>query len=409
MKKLIKDAFTLIIILGLVSLLGDIIYEGARGINGQYLQILGASAVAIGFFTGLGEFFGYALRAFSGYLSDKTKSYWVLTFFGYALLVFVPFLALAGNWQIAMIFIILERIGKAVRSPARDTILSYSAKKVGTGFGFGIHEFLDQLGALIGPLIISIFFLNFKKISLAEYQYAYLLLSIPFLILILLLFFAYFLFRNSKIEKERKKKKEELSKVFWVYLFFTFATTLGFINFVILGYHFKLKNVVSEAQIPLLYSLAMIVDAVVALFIGKSYDKLEKKNKKSGLILLILIPLLTLTIPYLVFVESFIFVFLGVVILGAVIGLHETIMRAVIADITPISKRGSGYGIFTAFYGFASLIGGTIVGILYEFSTFYLKIFVLITQIIALAIFTFLKENSFISYFFPTFKIKAGK
>jgi len=202
MKKIAKQALILITIFGIVSLLGDIIYEGARGINGQYLQILGASAAVIGFFTGLGEFFGYGLRAISGYISDKTKSYWFLTILGYALLAFVPLLALAGNWQLAITFIIFERIGKAIRSPARDTILSYSAKKVGTGWGFGIHEFLDQIGALLGPLLISVVFLQFKTISLKEYQYAYSILFIPFLVLILFLIFAYFFFKNSKFEVE---------------------------------------------------------------------------------------------------------------------------------------------------------------------------------------------------------------
>lgn len=391
MKKIAKQALILITIFGIVSLLGDIIYEGARGINGQYLQILGASAAVIGFFTGLGEFFGYGLRAISGYISDKTKSYWFLTILGYALLAFVPLLALAGNWQLAITFIIFERIGKAIRSPARDTILSYSAKKVGTGLGFGIHEFLDQIGALLGPLLISIVFLQFKTISLKEYQYAYSILFIPFLVLILFLIFAYFFFKNSKFEVEEKRKKEKFSRVFWIYIAFTFATTLGLISFAILGYHFKVKNVIPEAQIPLLYSFAMITDALAALAIGKAYDKLEKKS--SGLLLLILIPLLTLLIPVLVFFENFVFILLGIAFFGMVLGFHETIMRAAIADITPISKRGSGYGIFTALYGLASLAGGALVGIFYEISISFLTVFVFLTQIFAIAIFFFLKRR----------------
>jgi len=393
MKKLVKQALVLITIFGLVSLLGDIIYEGARGITGQYLQILGASAAIIGFFTGLGEFLGYALRAVSGYISDKTKSYWLLTFLGYALLVSIPLLALAGNWQLAIFFIILERIGKAIRNPARDTIISYSAKKVGTGFGFGIHEFLDQIGALLGPLLISIFFLNFKTVSLAEYKQAFSLLFMPFFVLMIFLLFAYLFFRHAKIEKERKKESKKLTRIFWIYVLFVFATTLGFINFVILGYHFKFNKIIPEAQIPLLYSLAMIADAITALLIGKAYDKLEKKGKKLGLLLLVLLPLLTLTIPFLVFSYSFALIILGVVIFGIVIGSHETIMRAAIADITPISKRGSAYGIFTAFYGFASLIGSALIGIFYEFSIFYLTVFVLVTQIFALLIFLVLKRR----------------
>jgi MFS family permease len=391
MKKIAKQALILITIFGIVSLLGDIIYEGARGINGQYLQILGASAAVIGFFTGLGEFFGYGLRAISGYISDKTKSYWFLTILGYALLAFVPLLALAGNWQLAITFIIFERIGKAIRSPARDTILSYSAKKVGTGWGFGIHEFLDQIGALLGPLLISIVFLQFKTISLKEYQYAYSILFIPFLVLILFLIFAYFFFKNSKFEVEEKRKKEKFSRVFWIYIAFTFATTLGLISFAILGYHFKVKNVIPEAQIPLLYSFAMITDALAALAIGKAYDKLEKKS--SGLLLLILIPLLTLLIPFLVFFENFVFILLGIAFFGMVLGFHETIMRAAIADITPISKRGSGYGIFTALYGLASLAGGALVGIFYEISISFLTVFVFLTQIFAIAIFFLLKRR----------------
>jgi MFS family permease len=391
MKKIAKQALILITIFGIVSLLGDIIYEGARGINGQYLQILGASAAVIGFFTGLGEFFGYGLRAISGYISDKTKSYWFLTILGYALLAFVPLLALAGNWQLAITFIIFERIGKAIRSPARDTILSYSAKKVGTGWGFGIHEFLDQIGALLGPLLISVVFLQFKTISLKEYRYAYSILFIPFLILILFLIFAYFFFKNSKFEVEEKRKKEKFSRVFWIYIAFTFATTLGLISFAILGYHFKVKNVIPEVQIPLLYSFAMITDALAALAIGKAYDKLEKKS--SGLLLLILIPLLTLLIPFLVFFENFFFILLGIAFFGMVLGFHETIMRAAIADITPISKRGSGYGIFTALYGLASLAGGALVGIFYEISISFLTVFVFLTQIFAIAIFYLLKRR----------------
>ncbi|MEM5766476.1 MAG: MFS transporter [Candidatus Aenigmatarchaeota archaeon] len=393
MKKFLKKALILITIFGLVSLFGDIIYEGARGINGQYLQILGASVAVIGFFTGLGEFFGHALRVVSGYISDKTKSYWLLTILGYALLAFIPFLAFVGNWQLAIFFIIFERIGKAIRNPARDIIISYVAKKIGAGFGFGIHEFLDQIGALIGPLLISMAFLNFKTIGLVEYKYAYCLLFIPFLFLMGVLFFAYFLFKNSRIEKIDKNKEGRLPKIFWIYILFTFATTLSFINFVIFGYYFKFNNVVPEAIIPLLYSLAMIVDAITAPLIGKAYDKLERNRNRSGLLLLILIPLLTLPIPFLVFVDKFIFIVFGILLFGIVIGSHETIMRAVIANMVPISKRGSAYGIFTAFYGLALLIGGTLAGVFYEISISYLFSFVFITQIFALTIFYFLKKE----------------
>ncbi|MBA2862207.1 hypothetical protein [Methanococcus maripaludis] len=140
-----KNAFMLIILFGVISLLGDIIYEGARSVNGPYLETLGASALIVGLVVGFGEFLGYAIRLFSGYFSDKTKAHWFFTIFGYGLLISVPLLALSDYWQFAAIFIVLERMGKGLRSPARDTILSYATKQVGTGLGFGIAEFLDQI------------------------------------------------------------------------------------------------------------------------------------------------------------------------------------------------------------------------------------------------------------------------
>ena len=140
-----KAAMNLIILFGLVSLFGDIVYEGARSVNGPYLKTLGVSAATVGFIAGLGEFIGYAIRLLSGYFADKTRAYWLFTFIGYGMLATVPMLSLTGVWQVAALFIVLERLGKALRAPARDTIVSQASKQVGTGFGFGLSEFMDQL------------------------------------------------------------------------------------------------------------------------------------------------------------------------------------------------------------------------------------------------------------------------
>jgi len=392
-------AFRLIILFGIVSLLGDIIYEGARSINGQYLQTLGASAAIVGLVAGLGEFLGYGLRLLSGYFSDKTKAYWFFTILGYGLLASVPLLALAGVWQIAAFFIITERIGKAIRNPARDTLISQAAKTVGTGWGFAVHEFLDQIGALLGPLLLAFLFFSFGTgaRSLAEYQYGYSMLWIPFVLLMLVLFMTYFISRDSQKLETIKKEKDRgrLSTTFWYYVGFTFLTTLGFINFVILGYHFKAINILSDAQIPLFYAVAMIVDALLALVIGKLYDliKTKRKSEAAGLLLLIIIPILTAIIPIFTFLQSIYLIFLGILLWGAVMGTHETIMRAAIADITPTSKRGTGYGIFTATYGFAALFGGAAAGLLYDYALPSLVAFVVITQVCAISLFFFMKRQ----------------
>ena len=392
-------AFRLIILFGIVSLLGDIIYEGARSINGQYLQTLGASAAIVGLVAGLGEFLGYGLRLLSGYFSDKTKAYWFFTILGYGLLASVPLLALTGVWQIAAFFIITERIGKAIRNPARDTLMSQAAKTVGTGWGFAIHEFLDQIGALLGPLLLAALFFSFGvgARSLAEYQQGYSMLWIPFVLLMLVLFIAYFISRDSqKFETiEKQKNTDRLSTTFWYYVVFTFLTTIGFINFVILGYHFKATNVLSDSQIPLFYAVAMAVDALFALVIGKLYDliKTKRKSEDAGLLLLIIIPILTAIIPIFTFLQNIYLIFLGILLWGAVMGTHETIMRAAIADITPFNKRGTGYGIFTAVYGFAALFGGAAAGLLYDYALPSLVAFVVITQVCSVLLFLFMKKQ----------------
>ncbi|MEM5869739.1 MAG: MFS transporter [Candidatus Aenigmatarchaeota archaeon] len=387
-------ALKLIILFGIVSFFGDMIYEAARSINGQYLQMLGASAFIVGLIAGLGEFFGYGLRLLSGYFSDKTKAYWLFTILGYALLASVPLLALSKFWQLATLLIIVERIGKAIRNPARDTLMSQAAKKVGTGWGFAVHEFLDQIGALLGPVLIAfILGLSVSSKTTAEYQHAYSVLWLPFIFLMVFLFAAYFLNRNQKFEKKTRKEKGKLPAIFWYYLLFTFLTTLGFLNFVFLGYHFKVANILPDSQIPLFYAGAMIVDAFFALFVGKMYDVLKTKrgDKKAGLLMLATIPLLSLAIPLLVFLPNFYSVLIGVLTWGAVLGAHETVMRAVIADITPGNKRGTAYGIFNAAYGFSAFLGSSIVGFLYEHVFCWLVAFVVFVQVAAIVIFVFIQ------------------
>jgi len=359
-----KTAFKLIFLFGLVSLFGDMVYEGARSVNGPYLKTLGANAVIVGLVAGLAEFLGYAVRLLAGYFADKTKAYWWFTFLGYGLLVSVPLLALTGIWQVAVIFIVLERLGKAIRSPAKDTILSQATKQVGTGFGFAIAELLDQIGAIIGPLIFTILFVITGKgnSSLADYQHGYALLWVPLGLVLLCIFFAWRAVPNPEVLEDQVTKHPEadkLSKIFWIYTVFTFITTLGFANFALVGFHLKARHILSDAQIPLFYALAMGVDAATALVIGKTYDifKTRRKNEKAGLVTLIAIPAFSLLIPGLVFSTKFSWVLTGVIIWGIVMGCHETIMKSAIADITPLGKRGTGYGVFNAAYGLAIFIG----------------------------------------------------
>ncbi|MDD5129470.1 MAG: MFS transporter [Candidatus Omnitrophica bacterium] len=396
-----KAAFKLIFLFGLVSLFGDMVYEAGRSVNGPYLKTLGANAAIVGLVSGLAEFLGYAVRLFSGYFADKTKAYWLFTFLGYGMLISVPLLALTGIWQVAVVFIVMERLGKAIRSPAKDTILSQATKQVGTGFGFAIAEVLDQIGAITGPLIFTLLFMIIGKgdRSLADYQHGYALLWIPLILVLFCIFFAYRAVPNPAVLENLSVKHPEsdkLGRVFWIYTVFTFVTTLGFANFALVGFHLKARHVLTDAQIPLFYALAMGVDAVAAMAIGKTYDifKAKRNNEKAGLITLIAIPVLSLLIPGLVFSTQFSLVLAGVIIWGLVMGFHETIMKSAIADITSLKKRGTGYGIFNAAYGLAIFIGSALTGLLYEYSVFSVICISIVMEITAILIFIILKKEA---------------
>jgi len=369
-----------IVLLGIVSLFGDVTYEGARSVTGPYLATLGASASVVGLVAGVGEFVGYALRLASGYLADRTKAYWFLTFVGYGLLLSIPLLAFAGYWQLAIVLIILERMGKAIRNPARDTMLSYATKKVGRGWGFAVHEALDQVGAIIGPIVFSLVLL-----SHAGYREGFTLLWIPALLTLAVLTLA----RKKVPSPQRLEAPEEtgrqniqgkLPRVFWLYTLFTLFSVAGFANFQLISSHLKVQAIVPDAQIPIIYAIAMGVDALAALVVGKTYDRI-------GLTSLLAVPLLTLPIPFLAFSYSYSLVLISIILWGVVMGIQETIMRAAIADMTPVGRRGFAYGVFNTAYGAGWFLGGALMGLLYELSINHLILFAVVMELISIPLF----------------------
>jgi MFS-type transporter involved in bile tolerance (Atg22 family) len=151
-----KQALKFVIFIGIVSLCADATDEGGRSISGAYLGFLGASGTVVGLIAGVGELIGFGLRLLTGYLSDKTRQYWSLTTLGYVInTAAMPLLALTGRWETAALLLLAERTGKAIRTPPRDVLLSHAAMRVGGGFGFGLHEALDQIGAVSGPLAVA--------------------------------------------------------------------------------------------------------------------------------------------------------------------------------------------------------------------------------------------------------------
>ncbi len=377
------NALKFIVLLGVVSLFADVTYEGARSINGPYLALLGASATTVGFVAGLGELIGHSLRLVSGYISDKIGRYWAITLFGYTLnMLAVPALALAGRWEIAAMLMITERIGKAIRTPARDAMLSHATKEIGRGKGFGLHEALDQIGAVLGPLTVA-GVLYFKE----GYRTGYVVLFVPAITAIGVLVTARWLYpqpRNLEVSLPELETKG-FPKKFWLYLVAVALIAAGYADFPLIAYHFKKTSVASDTWIPLFYAIAMGVDAIAALFFGYLFDR-------NGISILIIASLFSMLFAPLVFFGNFSLAIIGVALWGMGMGAQESVMRAALAEMVPIARRGTGYGIFNTGYGIFWFLGSASMGILYDFSLVALVTFSIVTQFASVPLLLLVKK-----------------
>lgn len=367
-----RSALGFVVLLGVVSLFADMTYEGARSITGPFMASLGASAAAVGIVAGAGELVGYGLRLVSGYLADRTGRYWAITLWGYALnLIAVPLLALAGSWETAAFLIVAERLGKAIRTPARDAMLSHATAGMGRGWGFGLHEALDQVGAVLGPLVVAAV-LYFR----GGYSWSFGVLLAPAVLALCVLLAARRLHpqpRSLEAGAEPPATETRFPRVFWLYLGFIAASVAGYAHFQLASYHLESSGIASTAIIPVLFAIAMGVDALAALISGRLYDR-------AGLAVLLSVPLLTLPVAPLMFSSGYGPVVAGVVLWGAVLGVQETIMRAAVADMIPANQRGAAYGIFNAVYGLSWFAGSALMGVLYGIGIFYLVAYAIVLQ-----------------------------
>lgn len=372
-------AIKFIVIFGIVSLFADMTYESAKSLNGEFLAILGASGAAVGLVSGLGELLGYSVRMFAGYASDRTGKYWSFAFIGYLINLFsVPAVALAGNWQVAALLMVMERIGRGIRTPARDTILSQATEGIKRGWAFGLHEALDQIGALVGPLLVAL--ILFLK---NEYRSAYSFLLIPALISILFLVYAMTRYPNPRELSAKKEKLQDVkgyTKPFWIYLAAVSFVAAGFVDFPLIAFHFKKASIMPDGWIPILFSVAMAVDGLSALLAGRIFDRFGIKS------LAYFVTLTSLATPF-VFLGGSMLGLVGMVLWGINLGAQESVMRAAVADLAAAEKRGTAYGIFNTGFGLAWFVGSAIMGWFYDFSVPLVVAFSMGTQLISIPLF----------------------
>ncbi|GGN10300.1 hypothetical protein GCM10010109_19940 [Actinoplanes campanulatus] len=436
-----------VVAFGLVSLTADMVYEGARSIYGPLLASLGASAVAVGLIAGAGEAAALLLRLVSGPLADRSRRYWTLTVAGYTLTaVCVPLLAVtpalgAAGLFVAAALILAERLGKAIRSPAKSALLADAAGRVGMGRGLGVHKALDQVGAFAGPLLVAAIVVA----AAGQLWPALAVLAVPGAITMILLF----VLRartgtdnageaahqttarvdntrssanrstarddNAGSEEHRGAARDDdagnaphhttardgavadaaaaapresmaamaaaLPRRFWWFATATALCTAGLVTYGLIGFHLVEAQIVAAPLVPVLYAAAMGAGALAALATGLIYDRAGGRT-------LTILPFLVATAAALSFRTGLLPVVAGILLWGAAVGVQDSAVKAVVADLVPRERRATAYGMFAAVQGAAALAGGAAAGLLYQQSLTGLVIAVAASQAAALLILT---------------------
>jgi MFS family permease len=351
-----SNAFRFVFILGIVNLFADVTYEGGGSINGPFLGSLGASAAVISIIGGAGEFLGYVLRFAGGYISDRTGRYWVVTFIGYIVnLLAVPALALAGNWPAAAALSVTERVGRAIRKPTVESMLSYTTGSLGRGWVYGLNTALDEIGATIGPLFIAlVLFLG------GSYRMGLALLLIPALLALISLTAARIVFPlPASLEVGRTAPTRDFTAAYWVYMLAGTCFATGLTNFELISFHLSHTRTVETYWIPLLLAIATACGVPAGLLLGKLYDL-------RGLpVVLVAVVISSLFAPF-VFLGHFWGVLFGMVLWGIGYATQDSLLKAVIVGVLPEGKRGLAFGLFYTGYGAGWLIGSMASGLLYD-------------------------------------------
>ncbi len=381
-----SPALKFVLMVGIMSFFADFTYEASRSITGPFLGLLGAGAFTVSVVSGTGEFIGYNIRLFSGRGADRTGKFWPITIGGYVLqMSVVPLLALAGNWQVAALLIIAERIGKGIRNPPRDTMLSHAAKEIGYGWAFGVHEALDQFGALFGPLLVALIL----TVDHHDYRAAFAVLAIPAAIMLSLLAVARRLYPRPQdlATGPAQATTRTLPRVFWVYAGGAALAAAGFADFPLIAYHFTEARTVSPALTPVFYAVAMAVSGGGSLVIGRIFDRVG---------IGVLVPLTIVAAAYapLVFLGGFWAILVGASLWGLGMGVQESLIPAAVAPMVSPDRRAFAYGLFTGIYGTAWVLGSIVIGVLITVSPGGLVAFCVASELAAVPLILIVRKGT---------------
>lgn len=374
-----SSAFAFVLMMGVVNLFADMTYEGGASINGTFLGTLGASAAAISIIAGVGEFLGYSLRAVAGYIADKTGKFWLVTFIGYSInLLAVPAMALAESWQVAGALILVERVGRAIRKPTVEAMLSYSTGKHGKGWVYAVNTAMDETGAMLGPLLIAL--VLYLK---GDFQTGYALLLISSVLALISLVAARRVFPvPSRLEAggPRTAQAKGFTRSYWLYMVAGTCFAGGLMSFELVSYHLSSTRTITGHWIPLSLSLATAMAVAASLILGKLYDKI-------GITAVVVAVVLASLFSPLVFFGGFWLALGGLLLWGIGYATQDTLLKVLIASVLPEGKRNLAFGLFYLGYGGGWLVGSVTAGLLYERSRVALVVFAMVVQLASLPFF----------------------
>ena len=350
-------ALRFVLIIGIANFFADFTYEGARGIVGPFLGSLGASAAIVGFVAGLGELMGYGLRSVSGYLADKSHRHWAFAFLGYAVnMLAVPALALTGRWPAAASLVVAERVGRGIRKPTVEAMLSYAGKSIGAGWVFGLNEALDQAGATVGPLLMAlVLYLN------GGFRTGFGVLLIPALLCLAILVAARLLHpRPHELEEGagHTLTATNLTRAYWIYLAAGALLAAGFADFALIGFHFQKANTVPPNVIPVFYAIAMASSALASIPLGRLFDRF-------GANISVFAFLISAAAAPFVFLGTFVFAIIGMIFWGIGMSAQGSLLQAMLTGVIAPQKRSTAFGLFHTGYGIAWFLGSAAMGLLY--------------------------------------------
>ncbi|MGH8226266.1 MAG: MFS transporter [Gammaproteobacteria bacterium] len=366
-----RGAWRFIVAIGVVSLFADMTYEGARSIIGPYLGTLGASALMVGVIGGGAEFLGYAVRWFSGRGADASGRHWLLMYAGYALnMLAVPFLALTGSLGAATGLVVGERLGKGIRTPPRDALLARAGTEVGQGAAFGLHEFLDQLGAILGPLVVA------GLVLFGGYRAGFAVLAVPAVLALGALVFAR-RFQKFPTAVPAPIERGRLPRRFWLWMIFAALATAGLAHFVLIAFHLAQVGHFPLALIPVIFAVGMASEGLAGLLLGRLSDRLGPR-------LLVLFPLGAAVGTVLLFLLPGALRWIGVVCWGVALGAQATLLRAQVAGVVAAHRHAEAFGLLDTVMGASWFAGSVMLGALYGLAPVALVIGAVVLESFAL-------------------------